>query len=536
MKFLKAGKYHLGAIALISLMFVFSVIIRRDNLSAPIGRHHEWITAHTLITCEIWSENGGPSAWHFSPVYTYPGKGNLNRNLLGGVIDEEGYVYYVSYPPFAFLFAYYATSVLGEPDVDSIRTVNLFIHFLCSLLVYLLAVLLASPEKRKYLSVAGLMAAFLYLFSAGNLWIHGNLYFADTLVMPLVIVVLVLVVIIYQKIYQREWLVFSALFVVLFLATYTEWLGLFLAFYCGVSFFILFLFSREKRFLKVFLVCAAASALALGITVYQYSSIAGWEKLRAVSERKYDERSGHQVGSNSPVEFSLESEAAYQFMIGKISAQYKMTENLVGIAGIALAVFLLIPNARRRIVIFKPHLLILLLLLLAILTHYYLFFNFNSMHDFSALKTGFFMMLVILICISLIESTLKFSGEIILFLVCSILAFTKVFESITRYKNATPLSEVNWDVIHTARIIRENQDPDMAVFANMNWTPELSYQSHHHVYPVKDTSEIGNFMKFFKNDHARFCFHVNGKLHEIFEYEMVNGKLINITKIPQSGN
>ena len=67
-----------------------------------MGRYHEWITAHTLLTCQIWEENGGPSAYNFNPVYTYPGEGNGHRDVLGGVAAKNGDVYYVSYPPFTF--------------------------------------------------------------------------------------------------------------------------------------------------------------------------------------------------------------------------------------------------------------------------------------------------------------------------------------------------------------------------------------------------------------------------------------------------
>ncbi|MBK9190197.1 MAG: hypothetical protein IPM77_01175 [Crocinitomicaceae bacterium] len=106
MNFFKQNKYHLIGISAIVVLFFISVSIRQENFSVPLSRHHEWITAHTLITCEIWEKNGGPSAYHFSPVYTYPGEGNIRRKMLGGVVDDKGEVYYVSYPPFSFLFAY----------------------------------------------------------------------------------------------------------------------------------------------------------------------------------------------------------------------------------------------------------------------------------------------------------------------------------------------------------------------------------------------------------------------------------------------
>ena len=287
MSFILRNKYHFIALTSILFLFLLSVFVRKENMAEPLTRHHEWITAHTLITCEIWDQNGGPSAYHYSPVYTYPGKGNMKRRMLGGVVDETGNVYYVSYPPFAFLFAYYATQIIGGPSIDSIRTLNLAVHFLCAIFIYLIAHSLSSEQQKKQLCIAGIFGAFLYLFSAGNLWIHGNLYFADMLVQLFVISGIYFSIRFFKKDYKNELVFLSVLFFLFFLATYTEWLGLFLAFAFGLAFAVAYFVKREIRFLKAFFVVGIASVLAIAITIKQYSSIAGWDELKRVSTEKY---------------------------------------------------------------------------------------------------------------------------------------------------------------------------------------------------------------------------------------------------------
>jgi hypothetical protein len=93
MNWLKNNKFDLIGIGIILFLFLISFQVRKENLAAPMGRHHEWITAHSLITAEIWEENGGPSNFGFNPVYTHQGIGSAYRRALGGVSAKNGDVY-----------------------------------------------------------------------------------------------------------------------------------------------------------------------------------------------------------------------------------------------------------------------------------------------------------------------------------------------------------------------------------------------------------------------------------------------------------
>ncbi|MBK9190198.1 MAG: hypothetical protein IPM77_01180 [Crocinitomicaceae bacterium] len=414
--------------------------------------------------------------------------------------------------------------IFGGPNTQSIRNLNLVIHFFCTILLYLIAVSLKSSEQKNQISIAGLTASFLYLFACGNLWMHGNLYFADMLVQLFVIASIYLIVRFVKKQYQHEWIILSLLTLTFFLATYTEWLGLFLAFFSGLFFFIFWIIKRSKRYLKAFLLTALAASLALVTTITQYSSIAGWDKLKAVSMNKYGERSGHQAAEETPNRFSIDNHEAFDFMIGRLDDFYKMPENFVGIFGILFLVTVLIPNARRRIENAGAGGLIVGLIAFSVLLHYYLFFNFNSLHDFSSLKTGFLLILATLVFISLIESALSINFRLIVFVLAVYLSVDKGIESVESYKETFPLSEVDWNRIATGKAMREHGRKDAAIYMNISSNPELVLEAGHNVFPLKDTADIRTSMEFFGNSQAQYYHHQGSQLEYILEYELIDNQ------------
>lgn len=530
MNFIKNNKYHFGGLTIVILLFFLSVVIRSENIAAPLSRHHEWITAHTLITCEIWSENGGPSNYHFSPVYSYPGEGNARRTMLGGVVDSKGDVYYVSYPPFTFIFAYYFTKFIGGPDLHSMRVMTLFLHLSCALLIYLLAATFLPEAKRYHISIAGLLGATLYIFSTGNLWAHGNLYFADMLVQVFIISGLFLTSLFLQNKYKNFKGLLIAFFVIFFLAVYTEWLGLFLSFFTGITFLIYYFLRREKKFLFAFFTIAFSAVLAVLITIIQYSSIAGWDRLKEVSIKKYTQRSGHATLEESPNAFNLENHEAFDFMIGNIDRFYLMAENILGLVAIILGVILIIPNARRRIENPSISFVITVLLLLSILTHYYLFFNFNSLHDFSSLKTGFAIILLIIVCTTMIESVLSKKWNVFLVVSLTIVTVFKVQDAVRRYNEIFPVHKVNWAMFATADAMKTYGHPDKAIFMNIKCNPELTYAAHHNVFPVEDTSQILGIMNYYNNTKGQYYHHRANDLEYIQEFEVVNNRMVYLNR------
>lgn len=534
MSFLKNQKYHLAGIGILTLAFVISVIVRKENLNAPMGRHHEWITAHSLITADIWDKNGGPSAYGFNPVYTYKGSGNAYRRMLGGVTAEDGNTYYVSYPPFAFIFLHYSSQLLGGPSVKNIRIVSVFIHFLTALFLYLLIASLSREKDKKRISYEGIAAGIMYLFAHGNLWFHGNLYFSDMLLQPLFIASLYLTVRWYRQKYKSEKRFLVALFIVFFLATYTEWLGLLTAFFTGITFLITWLIRKEKRFLKSFLIVGIASAMALGTTLVQYSSIAGWDELKTVSEKKYAERSGHST-TDTGAQFNIHEDASFDLIGERLDNNYdKLFYFLIYISILTLILFVvyrLRKSSKNPLHGIKLSGLVVLLMLLGILTHYLLFFNFNTLHDFSGMKTSSLFIVIGSIFLFLIY---QFSAELnkyikgfILTLVTVLLVIFSI-ESTRGYLAEYPRDIIDYDRIESAEVMSGIVEPEKAVFTNIRLDPIQDYYVRHAISPVmdSDTSVINSILELRRNIHGQFFYHEGSKLIYMVNVERQGNKLL----------
>jgi uncharacterized membrane protein len=256
--------------------------------------------------------------------------------MLGGIGDIKGDVYYVSYPPFSYLYLYYTSILTGGPSVLSARIASLSIHFITAILLFfLLGAIRPAPDYQKF-NYAGVFAGALYLFAQGNLWFHGNLFFADMVVQPLVVAGLLLTVRYLKGDYKQEKRMLFLFFVVSFLATYTEWLGLFSAFITGLAFLTIALVKRKKNLLRPFLVVGLGATMALTLTVYQYSSLAGWDNLKKTSESKYAERSGHSTVKVVDSEFTIGSEGSLDHITKTFSSFFKSTENSIGFTFIIL--------------------------------------------------------------------------------------------------------------------------------------------------------------------------------------------------------
>ncbi len=522
MSYIKKNKYHLAGITLLSLLFLVSIQVRKESLEAPLSRHHEWITAHTLITSEIWSQNGGPSAFGFNPVYSYPGKGNKSKRMLGGVTAKNGDDYYVSYPPFAFYLAYYTNQFIGGSAVTNIRILTLLIHYICVLLIYFIIRQISSDYGKDKFQIAGVFAGVVYIFSTANLWIHGNLYFADMVEQALFFACLLLIIRFFKKEYKdlRSSLILIGIF--FFLATYTEWLGVFISFYTGLSLLVLYFITKEKEKLKAFLVIALCSGLALTTVIWQYSNIVDFETFKEASLTKYDQRSGHLDEEETNNVFNMHSKHSYLAIERYMGKGYKMGENFIGIAAILLIVALAFRRTREQMKKVKWKLVIFILVFISILTHYLAFFNFNSIHDFSTLKTGGFLILTTALIILSIEESLNNKLKYVLAGIFGILLILKVPESIERYHDHYPMSKVDYDRVESAYKIRQFSTPDAGVYTNVRLSPEQVYYAKHNIFPLKDTSYVKHFMNMFQDDRVQYYHHEGSKLKYMLEYQRVD--------------
>lgn len=517
MKWLTQFKYNSIGLTIVSILFFLSVLVRQPNYSTPL-QADEWITAHTLVTAEIWDENGGPSAYGFNPIYNYPGEGSAYRSALGGVVAENGEVFYVSYPPFTFIFYYYASQLFGGPSVQSIRIISLFIHFITSILIFFFVQKISRRKQDNTFNYGGLIAAGLYLFARGNLWFHGNLFFADTLVQPLVIGSLLIALHYYKADYKREKITLIGLFMLFFLATYTEWLGLLSAFVTGLYFLIIAIIKKEKHYLKPFFTIAIASSLALGITVAQYSTIDGWESLKNTTTTKYAERSGYDNEQDSGKEFNIHRSDSFSFLIKNFDNNYKRIENYLGFTAGIFVLLLVVRKFKKKPIEVKhestnPYGFALTILVAPILLHYLLLFNFNAMHQFAAVKTTGLLVILVGLMVARIQ---VISKEINLYVQIGVLTFLASFFIIKATQASLsyaiahdPEKKVDYEGIATALKMSEESDPNTATFSTLYLNPNLIYYAKHIYAPLRefDTTRIIQIMEMRRNEFGDFYQH-----------------------------
>ncbi|NOQ71658.1 MAG: hypothetical protein GQ574_06640 [Crocinitomix sp.] len=536
MSWFKNNKFDLIGIGIILFLFLISIQVREENLKAPLGRHHEWITAHSLITAEIWDENGGPSNYGFSPVYSYQDIGSTNRRILGGVSANNGDVYYTSYPPFAFIYLYYSSQFTGGPTVFSARFASLSIHLVSAILLYFLIAVARPKPENKALNFAGIIGAGLYLFAQGHLWFHGNLYFSDMVVQPFFIGGLFLSVRYLRNLYKSEKLILILLFITFFLGAYTEWISLFSAFYTGLFFLGAAIVKKQKKYLRPFFAIAMGSAMAIGLTVYQYASINGWESLKATAEKKYDERSGHSVADTVDPNFSIHNSDSFTLLKSTFNSYYKSTENYIALAFIILVLLLILRRIKRfshtNIPLnFKWSALIIVLLLIPIVTHYYLFYDFNTKHYFSGLKTG-----TLLICLAalIVQAAHAYSVQLHTYIGwVAIAAFSALFihkanQATTRYLHDHTIEMLDVDRVNSAQEIAKHRIPEAAIFTNVRVSPEQIFYAKHCVSPIKDsdTSAIAHIMDLYKNTKGQYYHHEGSKLKAMVTIELHDDNLV----------
>ena len=348
-----------------------SVLIRWPNLDRPLSYDYEWVTAHTLMTLDIW-EAGGPAASHFAPIYTYDYPADRHiRSLTSGIADADGRYYYVSYPPFAFLLPYLVFLIPGlAPSVLALQLFNLAIHAITALLFYGLIASRREQGPQSGIDWPALAGFCVYVFSAPNLWFHANVYFSDVLV-QLFFIVTLLGVLRYHQRGQRLWLIGAGAFFM----TYTEWLGVFLA--ASLAAYTLIAQRRSVSWWKASGACAIGCGAALTLTLVQYASIAGLGVFVEASVARFAVRSGQD-------QELLTTAAPY----AKLATDYARAYFPQGILLLLLGVAAL-STGRIRTETPRPWFAApISIASLAVLLHHTVFFEFTSIHEFALLKTS----------------------------------------------------------------------------------------------------------------------------------------------------
>ncbi|MEM8485127.1 MAG: hypothetical protein AAF564_06235 [Bacteroidota bacterium] len=418
-----------------------------------MSTNYEWVTAHTLVTLQIWQEEG-MFAHGMRPIYTFS---NPNDHYIkcpiSGISDDTGNYYYVSYPPFAFIFPHVIFNTLGiDPDVLSLESLNLLLHFLCAVMLYLLiGNLLPADSNRRAISIPALIAAAIYIFSPLPLWHHANVYFADILVQLFFIIGLYLSHrLLFAPGNQSDRRLSALLFLTLFLMAYTEWIG----FLFGICLAALALLFRKhvRHGVRVIWISFFALLFSGLLTFFQYSTISGITDFIDIVLNRYTERSGH-LGKNEFYQLN-----AHLYLSKVYLRNYFPQFVIIGFLG--LMMWIVKPLKVR---LSTEEKVFLLLALLPALLHHVVLFEFTLVHDMALVKTCVFISLLSGILLYRVQSA-KISQEGIAFkivphfVIVSMLAFSAFLY------HAHVIEPDGFSFKALGEEIRANAGPDDTVF------------------------------------------------------------------------
>lgn len=492
---LRKNKILLINISIFLALFAVSVGVRVVNMKAPLGRGHEWIVGHMLLTHSIYEE-GGLSRYYFAPVWTFDKPAENHLISTTEFRDKRNSTYYVSYPPFSFLAPYFCFKLVGiAPTVTAIRVFGLAVHLACAFLILCTMYSFFRKKLRNEVFLPAFVASAIYLLAAGNLWFHSNIYFADTLEQLFAIssIFLLSKAFCEEEKRSRPGLLFL-IGAINFLGVYTEWLQVFIAFSACLIGTIYCL--RSRRFIGLVLTLATSTLLAISLTFWQYNSIAGFEPLKKVLTDKYSQRSGR--GSNSEDWANASNRQSVLSLTKNYEKHYSHVLNLAYFSILLLlTVFLL---SRRRLDMLKAArsmLIALLILALALAMHLFVFFNFNVIHDFGTLKCSTLFCLVIGIGLAGLQHFVK--GFLPSIKIACVLLFVGlcgyfISESVNRYYNNNNSNQVTYYFMNIGEAVRKYAKDDEIVFGR-TVTPVTNYFAQRNVFEVRDLSDARGFLQ-----------------------------------------
>ncbi len=467
------------------VIFLFALYIRFPNINRPLSFHHEWLTAHMLITMQSWDAKG-IAHYSFSPVFNFSNpEDKYPIDFPGAVFDSRGNMYYLSYGPLGFWLPYFIFKTIGvQPDIVPLQIFNMLIHFIGAAFVYFTILLFTLRRFSRRAYLPSLLGASGYIFTAQGLWFGSNVYFSDMLVQLLWIIATYLILRLAEKKSAIPPLQLALISVLVGLMIFTEWLGVFYAFV--VALVALFYFRSIVLFLSVALSSLAAGGFIVGI----YSSIAGFDKLRASMTEKYMIRNS-----------SMDAGGAWGAIISPSTYEAIANHYIVGYYPVLLLVFLFGVSAifiHKKVasLLSREELLFVVLVGIPIVMHHLAFSNFTIIHDFSVFKGSFLLAVLFGLFFAHVAEHIQTNKR----LLWTTAVFSVVFILATSYQQYSrdnpPDLRVNTYYTQIGQAIRETAQPDETVFMQGGYfNPMLTFSAKRSILNAGSVEEAQMLLK-----------------------------------------
>ncbi len=447
-------------------IFCFSICIRIPFLGQKLEGfgHQEWLAGHTLIILKIWQKEGIQNH-HYALPYTFYRKADKHIPFISGVTDARGNGYYISYPPLAFYILHGIVALLHiSPNEVFLQVITLLIQLITGILLYFLLKKCGFTDKFAVFGASG------YFLLPVTLRYHTQAYFCDIVAQIGIVTTLIL----YQNYVHRKTFKNTILTgFSLFLLTFTEWIGIFLTFILIIH----HVWTQKTLNLSLhYFTWILFTSLAMVLTFWIYSHIAGWEALKTALIDKANQR----AVSNHVKYFSRWNLDTYITILWYYTVHYYPV--------VLSMLIILITNFKKQVFLSfvkLPH--VFTIILIAILLHHIIFLNFTAENDFSVLKTS----IPILILWTFMVSKAKFS-EYMLNMSYGILFLSALYVTYKgiKYKKGNEIQHF------ASELVKLSPDNELLVLrSSSSISPQVMYYAERNVYMNLPENEVKKHLK-----------------------------------------
>lgn len=506
-------KFKTINISIFVVLFIISILLRSPFFAEPFGKHHEWLTAVTLRTMEIYDQQGIVNSG-FAILTTYPNGANRYIQNNSTIPDKNGNMYYISYPSFFVVFPYLVFKALGI-SIGQLQIIffGIFLHLISCIFVYLIISLLTLRQQK--INMPSLIGVFVMLFTASTLWFTSSVYFADTLIQPIIIsATYFLLKIIKNERSENSKYYIGIIAVLSLLGGLTDWLmyvwAVVVCLYCVKNY-------KLPNMLKCIITIILSLTASLSLYIIQLATVVKKDEALKWIIAKFNQRTGYQGGR--VLQLSLEG-------WGNLFNNFELNYSIyIFIASIALILMLIIWNIKifpEKIKIFKffkknieennqmyvkLEKSAIFLSLLPVLVHLIVLFDFSVIHDFATLKFSFPLSIICALTYHMfhIMASRDRNASIALKFFCAVIVFASIFSVISYYGLNFRISDPSYKEI--GEYVKNTAKSDEVVFfsdaLDIVPCPQLVYYSKRNIAllrskispsKLKDTTKEGTIV------------------------------------------
>ena len=491
----------------ILLVFIFSlsILVRLPFLNNQV-RSGNFGHIITLTTLENW-ETQGLKACHFSPVLTWNNPADKFIAFYKRVEDKNGNNYFISFPPFAFLFVYFIFKIIHSvPNQITLEILALLLHFISAFFIF--KIIQNVPQKNENKNqLPGILGFTAFCFFPPLLY-HGFNFFPDLVVIPMWLAGILFFIKYFLSENNPKLKQYVIIFILNFLMIYTEWIGILFAF--TICIICILNFKKDYKYLQLLKTTIISSFVALLLIFFQYLSINGFYSLFRGLSLRFLERSGwfgNHYSDQALSFFNLKSYCVFllQFHHVFLGLGYLLI--------LMIAIVCINKYKKNNFRISSKNSLIFILCFLPIFLHFIFLFNSNILHFGEWAKLGVPVSVGIGIAVNKLSKSISFKKInifIFVFIFCS-----SVFLSVRSFYHYMSLQPDDTNFYRYSEIIKKKSLKNEAIFVKNNIEPPqsivfLSYLVKRNIMFAADTNDVKKILKEKnKSNGAFFTFDIN---------------------------